>query len=126
MTVETVGTFPRRRLKLSIPPVDQRVREYLLGFGLGAIALTRDGRLISTTRVEGVRSSMVALKADEVGAVLKRARADQGDVLAAARELGVKAVEHSAIVQRTEMMVAKLNSRLAQAQRSGDAGFFHG
>jgi hypothetical protein len=39
--------------------------------------------------------------------------------------LRIKAIEHSAAVQRAESLVAKLDARIAQAQRAGEVGFFN-
>ena len=64
-------------------------------------------------------------KAVELGPVLHRARANSGDVTKAAARLGVKLVEHSAALQRTEQLVAKLDARMTQAQHDGDLSAFN-
>jgi hypothetical protein len=45
--------------------------------------------------------------------------------MAAARALGVQLVPHDQLLQRTEALVEKLGSRLAQAQRSGGLSFIN-
>ena len=54
--------------------------------------------------------------------MLKRARADSGDVPAAAAALGVRVAEHTAMMQRTNALVGK---RIAQANANGDLGDFN-
>ena len=108
---------------MSIPPIDRAVREYLLRFDLAAIARTRDGRIVSTRDPEGHEQAWWC-RAVDVGRVLKRARGD-GDVPAAAAALGVELAEHSATVQRTQRLLAKLDQRVMQAQNSGALGVFN-
>ena len=86
--------------------------------------MTRDGRLIATKNPAGHEAAWW-LAARDIGSVPKRAREDHDEIPAAAAALGVRTVEHSAIMQRTEALVAKLNSRLRTAQRNGDVGFFN-
>jgi hypothetical protein len=50
---------------------------------------------------------------------LKRARQDHGDVALAARQLGIKTVEHGAAVQRADEFVRRLDARMRSAQASG-------
>jgi hypothetical protein len=57
--------------------------------------------------------------------VLKRASANSGDVVKAAAKLGVKLVEHSAALQRTEELVRRLDARLYTAQADGDLSAFN-
>jgi hypothetical protein len=87
-------------------------------FDLSAIARTRDGRLLAKRYPSGHESAWWLCAAD-VGPVLARARADGGDVPAAARAVGVRAIEHSQAVQRAESLVDKLNARLRSAQQTG-------
>jgi len=76
---------------------------------------TRDNRLLVTRNPAGHDAAWWG-KAVELGPVLDRARADSGDVPKAAARFGVKLVEHSAALQRTEQLVAKLDARMTQAQ----------
>jgi hypothetical protein len=89
-----------------------------------AIARTRDGRLVSTKNPEGHDAAWWCRSLD-AGQVLAKARADHGDVALAARQLGVKTIEHSAAVQRAQDCVRRLDARIATAQRAGDLGFFN-
>jgi hypothetical protein len=65
--------------------------------------LTRDQRLIATKNPSGHEAAWW-LAARDIGAVLKRAREDHGDVAAAAGAVGVRIVEHAAMMQRTEAL----------------------
>jgi hypothetical protein len=100
------------------------VLQYFRKFDLAAIARTRDGRLLSTRNPSGHEFAWW-LRAADIGPVLARARADHGNVPAAALALRVKAIEHSAAVQHAETLVAKLDARLASAQRAGDVSFIN-
>jgi hypothetical protein len=100
------------------------VLDYLAKFDLSAIALTRDGRLVSTRDRAGHEQAWWG-KAAELGPVLKRASANSGDVVKAAVKLGVRLVEHSAALQRTETLVAKLDARMHTAQAGGDLQAFN-
>jgi hypothetical protein len=91
---------------------------------LSAIAKTRDGLLFVTRNPVGAEVAWWG-RAVDVGAVLDRARADHGDVEATAAALRVKLVEHSAALQRTETLVAKLDARVRTAQAGGDLKAFN-
>jgi hypothetical protein len=103
---------------MSIPTVTNSVLSYFHRFDLSSIARTRDGRLVATKDPTGYESAWW-MRAADVGPVLARARADHADVPAAAVALRVKAIEHSAAVQRAEELVARLDARLKSAQQSG-------
>jgi len=107
-----------------IPAIQNSVLQYMRGFDLGCVALTRDQRLISTTNPEGCLQAWW-LQACDAGAVLAKARADHGDVPAAARALGVKLAPHDYVMQNTEQIVRRLDARLASAQRSGEVSFIN-
>jgi hypothetical protein len=109
---------------MSIPPVQNSVLSYFRSFDLACVALTRDRRLIGTRDPAGHEMAWW-LRAVDAGRVIKWARANSGDVPGASAALGVQLVEHSAAVQRAESLVAKLDARIAQAQRAGDVGFFN-
>jgi hypothetical protein len=100
------------------------VLKYFESFDLAAIARTRDGRLVATRNPAGHSEAWWG-RATDLGPVLERARGDSGDVPRAAARLGVRLVEHSAALQRTEQLVAKLDARMAQAQQAGDPSPFN-
>jgi hypothetical protein len=100
------------------------VLKYFHSFDLAAVARTRDGRLVATRNPAGCEAAWWG-RAVDVGAVLKRARADSGDVMAAAVALDVRLVEHSAALQRTEQLVAKLDARVRTAQAEGGLVYFN-
>jgi hypothetical protein len=100
------------------------VLSYFHRFDLSAIARTRDGRLLATRDPTGHESAWW-LRAADVGPVLARARADHQDVSAAARVLRVKILDHAQSLQRTEELVARLDARLANAQKAGSLRAFN-
>jgi hypothetical protein len=106
---------------MSIPKVADSVLEYLSRFDLAAIAQTRDNRLLVTRDPSGCVVAWWGLARD-LGPVLDRARADSGDVVAAAAAVRIKLVPHADTLQRTETIVARLDARVAQAQQAGDLG----
>jgi hypothetical protein len=100
------------------------VLRYLESFDLSAIARTRDGRLVSTRNPSGLECAWWGLSTD-VGLVLARARADHGDIEAAATALRVKLVRHADALQRTEQLVNRLDARMSTAQAGGDLKIFN-
>jgi hypothetical protein len=93
-------------------------------FDLAAIAATRDGRLLVTRDPVGAEAAWWGRSVD-VGPVLKRARADHGDVAAAAAALRIKIVPHADALQRTEQLVNRLDARVRTAQAGGDLQAFN-
>jgi hypothetical protein len=79
----------------------------------------------SPRRIPSGYAAAYWLRAADIGPVLKRARADSGDIPAAALALRVKAIEHSAAVQRAETLVARLDARMASAQKTGSFKAFN-
>jgi hypothetical protein len=102
---------------MSIPPIAKNVLSYLKQFDLTAVAMSRDRRLYATRDPSGAKSAFWA-RACDVGALIRLAQADSGDVVAAARALGVRVVSHAEALQRTEQLVSKLDARLKTAQQS--------
>jgi hypothetical protein len=109
---------------VSIPSIQNSVLAYFHSFDLAAIARTRDGRLVAT-RNPAIHEAAWWGRATDLGPVLERARADHGDVAAAAAALRVKLVEHSAALQRTEELVKRLDARMHTAQADGDLSAFN-
>jgi hypothetical protein len=109
---------------MSIPPIASSTLAYFQSFDLAAVARTRDGRLIATRDPAGHEQAWWG-KAAELGSVIKRANANSGDVPKAAAKLGVRLVEHSAAVQRTEELVRRLDVRMPAAQAEGDLQAFN-
>ena len=109
---------------MSIPAIANSTLAYFHSFDLAAIARTRDCRLVATRNPAGHEAAWWG-KATDLGLVLDRARADHGDVAAAAAAVRIKLVPHADALQRTETIVARLDARVAQAQQSGDLGFFN-
>jgi hypothetical protein len=104
--------------------VSKPVLSYFRTFDLAAVAVTRDGRLISTRNPGGCEAAWWG-KATDVGLVLDRARSDHGDVAAAAAALRIKIVPHAEALQRTETLVARLDARMQTAQAGGDLQAFN-
>jgi hypothetical protein len=109
---------------VSIPAIAKSVLSYFQTFDLSAIARTRDGRLLVTRDPAGHEAAWWG-RATEIGSVLGRARADHGDVVAAAAALRIKLVPHAEALQRTEQLVTKLDARMHTAQTGGDLSAFN-
>jgi hypothetical protein len=103
---------------MSIPPIAKNVLSYLKQFDLTAVAVSRDRRLYATRDPSGAESAFWA-RASDVGALIRLARADSGDVVAAARALGVRLVSHTDVLQKTEELTKRLDIGLRSAQQSG-------
>ena len=109
---------------MSIPVIQSRVLRYFESFDLAAVAVTRDNRLLVTRNPAGCDAAWWG-KAADVGPVLGRARADHGDVPAAAAALRIKLVPHADALQRTEDLVRRLDARVRTAQEAGDLSAFN-
>ena len=109
---------------MSIPRIQDSVLTYFHSFDLAAVARTRDGRLIVTRDPTGLEQAWWGRLA-ELGPVLGRARADHGDVPAAAAALRIKLVPHADALQRTEDLVRRLDARVRTAQEAGDLSAFN-
>jgi hypothetical protein len=117
-------THSRGAAKVPIPAIQNSVLKYFETFDLAAVARTRDGRLVSTRDPSGLECAWWG-KATEIGPVIKRANANSGDVVKAAVKLGVRLVEHTAALQRTEELVRRLDARMHTAQAGGDLSAFN-
>jgi hypothetical protein len=93
-------------------------------FDLSAIAVTRDGRLLVTRDPSGLECAWWGRSVD-LGPVIKRARADHGDVEAAAAALRIKLADHASVMQRTSEVVRRLDARVRTAQEAGDLKIFN-
>jgi hypothetical protein len=100
------------------------VLDYLSRFDLGCIGETVDRRLIAIKNPVGCLRAWWCQGAD-VGMVLARARADHGDVEAAAAALRIKLADHASVMQRTSEVVRRLDGRVRTAQEAGDLKIFN-
>jgi hypothetical protein len=65
------------------------------------------------------------IPADDARAVIKLARRNGGDIVAATKVLGVQVTEHSAVLARASAAVGKIGVAVAKAQQHGDMKFFN-
>jgi hypothetical protein len=101
-----------------IKPMLHDVATYISRFNLAAIALTRDGRLISTQDPAGMQAAWWCASS-KVGAIIRSAQRDDGDVVAAARRLQVPLAEHTAVIAKVTKAMTKINHGLEWARRTG-------
>jgi hypothetical protein len=109
---------------MSIPSIPNSVLQYLRRFDLVAVARSRDGRLTITRDPQGAAEAHWLAPRD-AGVVLAAARQDHGDVVKAALALGVRLAPHSHVMQRSQEIVDRLGTRIAQAQRAGEVSFIN-
>jgi hypothetical protein len=103
---------------MAIPQLSKPVADYFKQFGLTAICRYRDGRLGVARDPSGTDRAWW-VQADQAGVIFKLIRHTGGDIEAAAHKAGVVLADHTAVVGRAEAAVAKIGSRLDQAQRTG-------
>jgi hypothetical protein len=103
---------------MAIAPLSKPVADYIKQFGLTSVCRYRDGRL-GVTRDPTRADHAWWLPADQAGAVLKLARQAGGDVEGAARMAGIVLADHATVLARAEAAVAKISTRLDQAQKTG-------
>jgi hypothetical protein len=65
------------------------------------------------------------LAADKAGAVVKCARSNGGDVVAAARALNVDLTEHAIVLERVGAAVHRIKEKLEFLQRTGGLAMFN-
>jgi hypothetical protein len=102
----------------TIPPLPHGVADYVAAFDLTAIAVSRDRRLIVTRDPAGAESAWWC-EAKAASAIVRRARADHGDIPASACALGVTVTMHHVAVQRAADAVGRIEAALTEAQRTG-------
>jgi hypothetical protein len=103
---------------MAIAPLSKPVADYIKQLGLTSVCRYRDGRL--RVRRDPTRTDHAWwLPADQAGAVLKLARQAGGDVEGVARMAGMVLADHATVLARAEAAVAKISTRLDQAQKTG-------
>jgi hypothetical protein len=105
-----------------IEPLWPGVRDYLRAFDLTAIEVRRDGRIIRTRNPAGADVAWWC-EARDVGRLMRAAK--DGDVPSAAAALGITITEHATVVERAKGAVARIEERVAQAQRTGALAAFN-
>jgi hypothetical protein len=111
--------FVKSEATMSIPAIPNSILQYLRRFDLCSVAQSRDGgRLVATRDPQGYHRAWWCNSLD-AGRVIRAARADSGNVVKAAAALGVKLAPHDYVMQHTEQIIAKLDARLASAQKTG-------
>jgi hypothetical protein len=103
---------------MAIAQLSKPTADYIRNFGLTAVCRYRDGRLGVTRDPSGAERAWW-IDADHAGTVLLLARRAGSDIEAAARKAGVELADHATVLARAEAAVAKINTRLDQAQRTG-------
>jgi hypothetical protein len=103
---------------MAIAPLSKPVADYIREFGLASVCRYRDGRLGVARDPTGAACAWW-LPADQAGVVLKLARQPGGDLEGAARKAGIVLADHATVLARAEAAVAKISTRLDQAQKTG-------
>jgi hypothetical protein len=99
-------------------------RDYLHSFDLAAVAVSPTGKVYVTGDPYGAALAWWTVSRD-ARRVASEAKA-HGDVVKAARLLGVKLTEHGKVLERTLERTAKLEEALRLAQMSGLLSWFNG
>jgi hypothetical protein len=107
-----------------IPPHSADVKNYIAKFDVCAVVRYCGGGLGATRDPQGAEIAYW-VEAAQAGAVLKRARNNGGDIVAAAKGFGVHLTEHPVLCQRVNVAIERLGRRLDQAQASGSMAFFN-
>ena len=107
-----------------ISALPREAKDYLGAFGIAAVVIYRDGR-IGVSRDPGGAAHAWWLQADQAGGVVKQARKNGGDILAAARHLGVALTEHAIVMARAAAAASRIKRTLSEAQGRGDLKFFN-
>jgi hypothetical protein len=106
-------------MKATIAPLPRAIAEYVGGFDLTALALTRDNRIITTCNPKGCAGAWWC-KADDAGKLMRWLQQHESrDVLFAARALGVTVSEHDMVIRRAAAALARIEVGLDRAQKEG-------
>jgi hypothetical protein len=109
----------------TIPPLPPAIGEYVRRFDLAAIAATRDGRVVVTRDPAGACAAWWC-KAEDAGPILRWLVSHLShDAPFAARTLGLAVTEHATMVQRAAVAVARIETGLDAAQKSGPLKSFN-
>ena len=109
---------------MTVTALPRSVARYIAGFNLAAVCRYRDGRLGVSRDPEGAGEAWWCLET-QAGAVVKRARREGGDILAAARALGIPLTAHTLLISRAKSASGRIDAALSKAQRGGNLKFFN-
>jgi hypothetical protein len=107
-----------------ISALPREVKDYLGAFGIAAVIIYRDGR-IGVSRDPAGAVAAWWVEADQAEGVVKQARKNGGDILAAARKLSVTLTAHDVVIARAKAATARVENALSEAQACGDLQFFN-
>jgi hypothetical protein len=107
-----------------ISALPREAKDYLGAFGIAAVVIYRDGR-IGVSRDPAGAVAAWWVEADQAEGVVKQARKNGGDILAASRKLGVTLTAHDVVIARAKAATARVDNALSEAQACGDLQFFN-
>ena len=107
-----------------ISVLPREAKDYLGAFGIAAVVVYRDGR-VGVSRDPAGAVAAWWVEADQAEGVVKQARKNGGDILAAARKLSVTLTAHDVVIARAKAATARVENALSEAQACGDLQFFN-
>jgi hypothetical protein len=105
-----------------ITAMPRAILNYVYGFGLTAVAVTRDGRIVSVRDPTGCEAAWW-VESKHAGKIIRAVK--DADVAGAAVTLGIQVTEHGEVVMRARHAVAKIEDGMAWAQRTGVLSAFN-
>jgi hypothetical protein len=104
--------------------LSREVKAYIEAFDIAAIVTYGDGRIGMSCNPEGAATAWWC-EAAKAGAVVRLARSNGGNVLAALDKLKVPVTEHCVVLARAQAAAERISTALAAAQDRGDLQFFN-
>jgi len=102
---------------MPIDKLDPAVAHYLHAWNAKAVAVSPTGKVYATTDPTGANLAFWCVEKD--AARLARAAEATGDVVGAAKRLGVRLTEHTKVVERARVRSVALDTAMRQAQEAG-------
>jgi hypothetical protein len=109
---------------MPVPYVPRRVLSYLRAFNSIAIAITRKGKVVTTSNPSGCETAWWLASKVDAKRVLDEAQA-KGDIEASAKRLRITLTPHPVALMKADRALARLDAILRAAQQSGDLQTFN-
>lgn len=105
--------------RTTIAPLPKPVADYLNGFDLACVALSRDGRVVVTRDPSGCTAAWW-LAGPDAGKIKRWLSANGShDVVFAARKLNIAVTEHDTVVRRAASALGHIRSGVGKAEERG-------
>src|SRR6476660_5715997 len=111
--------------RATIAPLPKPIADYLAGFDLMAIAVSRDGRIVSTRAPRGCTAAWW-VEAANAGKIKRWLIANGSrDAVFAGRSLGIALTDHETVVRRAATALGQIRNGVGKAEERGQLKEFN-